>query len=456
MSRMSLKIKLTILYTFFMVIVTCAALLILFSLSSREVLSSVQTKLENRVQKSVEDIDYKEGEFVIDNDFYSVFRDIYLSIYDENMYFMFGKIPHGFDENPGLSDGEMRRITDGGKDWYVYDMSFRIDASNTVYVRGITSVTDAEESFAVTVRFALILFPILVLATAIIGYRITRRALMPVRKMTQTVKEIREDADLSRRIGINGNEKEGDEIRILAETFDSMLDELEKVFEREKQFTSDVSHELRTPVSVILAQCGETLSCGNLAEKDRDAVLLIRRKAEETADLLAQILFFSRADQGRQPISKEWINLGEITEMAVEEQKLLLEASGKDIDIFYDPKPELYAEADETLFIRLIGNLLSNAVRYSRTGGRIDVILKKSGDEIVGEVRDNGIGIRKKDMPKIWERFYRADPSRSEEGSGLGLSMVKWIAETHGGWADAESVFGEGSSFRFGIPVKKK
>lgn len=456
MSRMSLKIKLTILYTFFMVVVTCAALQILFSLSSREVLSSVQTKLENRVQESVDEIDFKDGEFVIDNDFYSVFRDIYLSIYDENMYFMYGKIPFGFNESPELSDGEVRRITDGGKEWYVYDMSFRIDASNTVYVRGITSVTDAEESFAVTIRFALILFPVLVLATAIIGYRITRRALMPVRKMTQTVKEIREDADLSRRIGINGNEKEGDEVRILAETFDSMLDELEKVFEREKQFTSDVSHELRTPVSVILAQCGETLAGRSLTEKDRDAVLLIRRKAEETADLLAQILFFSRADQGRQLISKEWINLGEIAEMAVEEQKLLLEAAGQNINIFYDPKPDLYAEADETLFIRLIGNLLSNAVRYSCPGGRIDVLLQKTGNEIVGEVRDNGIGIRKEDLPKIWERFYRADPSRSEEGSGLGLSMVKWIAEMHGGWVDAESVYGAGSIFRFGIPVKEK
>lgn len=456
MSRLSLKIKLTILYTFFMAVVTGAALLILFSLSSREVLFSVQTKLENRVQQSVDDIDFTDGEFVIDDDFYSVFRDIYLSIYDENMYFMYGKIPFGFNENPELSDGELRRISDGGKDWYVYDLSFRIDAFNTVYVRGITSVTDAEESFAVTIRFALILFPLLILATAFIGYRITRRALMPVRKMTQTVKEIREDADLSRRIGINGNEKEGDEVRILAETFDSMLDELEKVFEREKQFTSDVSHELRTPVSVILAQCGETLASGSLAEKEKEALLLIRKKAGETADLLAQILFFSRADQGRMPISKEWINLGEITEMAVEEQRLLLETAGKDISIFYHYQPDLYAEADETLFIRMIENLLSNAVRYNRPGGRVDVILQKCGDEITGEIKDNGIGIRKEELPKIWERFYRADPSRSEEGSGLGLAMVKWIAEVHGGWADVQSVYGEGSSFRFGIPVKMK
>ena len=159
MKRLSIKLRLTILYSFFMILLTGAALAVLFSLSSREILASVQTRLEQQVQESVDDIRIRNGELRLDSDFYSVARDVYLSLYDENMYFLYGRIPRGFDSQPDISDGEIRRIRDGSLEWYVYDMSFRPSDDRTVYVRGITSVSDAEESFSVTVRFALILFP---------------------------------------------------------------------------------------------------------------------------------------------------------------------------------------------------------------------------------------------------------------------------------------------------------
>ena len=313
MKKISLKLKLTLLYTFFMALLTCAALAILFSLSSREMLSSTQTRLENRVQESVEFIALRNGEIRIDSDFYSVVRDVYLSLYDSDMYFMYGRIPHGFTQQPELADGEIRTIRDGNREWYVYDMSYRLSEDRTVYVRGITSITDAEESFTVTVRFALVLLPLMVLATAVIGYRFTRRTLAPVRQITDTVRQIRADADLSRRIGFEevkrngrpmpddgGRRKKGDEIYILGRTFDEMLEELEEVFRREQQFTSDASHELRTPVSVIMAQCDAMLAEGNsLTEEQRDQIGLIQRKARGMADMISQLLFLSRADQGR-------------------------------------------------------------------------------------------------------------------------------------------------------------
>ena len=175
MKKISLKVKLTLLYTFFMVLLTCAALAILFSLSSREMLSSVQARLTQRVQESIENIDLRGDEVRLDSDFYSVSHDVYLAMYNEGMYFMYGRLPHGFRAQPELSDGEMRTIRDGSREWYVYDMSCRLSDNLTVYVRGVTSVTDAEENFAVTVRLALILLPMMVLATALIGYRFTRR-----------------------------------------------------------------------------------------------------------------------------------------------------------------------------------------------------------------------------------------------------------------------------------------
>ena len=150
MKRISLKLKLTLLYTFFMAILTCAALAILFSLSSRELLSSVQSRLERRVQDSVDALDYDDGELEVDSDFYSVTRDIYLSLYDSDMYFLYGKVPQGFDQQPELEDGVTRTIKEGNDLWYVYDLSFRLAPDYTVYVRGITSVTEAETSFTIT------------------------------------------------------------------------------------------------------------------------------------------------------------------------------------------------------------------------------------------------------------------------------------------------------------------
>lgn len=463
MNRLSLKIKLTLLYTVFMVLATCAVLAILFSLSNREILAGVQSRLERRVQDSSDDITLRDGELRLDSDFYSVTQDVYLSLYDENMYFLYGKVPYGFDEQPEIADGRTRRIPEGNTDWYVYDMSFRLAEDYTVYVRGIMSVTDAEESFNVTVRFAVILFPLMALATALIGYRLTRRTLLPVKQITATVKKIRADADLSRRIGLqDSGKKEGkgknrDEIYELAGTFDDMLEELETVFQREKQFTSDVSHELRTPVSVILAQCSECLADETLTEKQRDQLRLIERKAGDMAGIISQLLFLSRADQGRQPLQREMINVSELTQMTAEEQQLLADAEGNGVQIICRPGTDIMACVDETLFIRLLVNLISNAVSYSRKNGRVEVTLHCEDGELIGTVRDEGIGISSEDLPHIWERFYRADSSRTGQShSGLGLSMVKWIAEAHGGCVEVQSSPGKGSLFIFRFPLDKQ
>lgn len=455
MKRLSIKLRLTVLYSFFMLLVTGAALTVLFSLGSREILASVQMKLEQRVQESVEEIRVRDGQVKPDSDFYSVTGDIYLSLYDESMYFLYGRIPHGFTGEPDISDGELRQIRDGNLEWYVYDISFRMEDGRTVYVRGITSVTDAEESFNVTVRFALILFPGMALITGIIGYRFTRRTLLPVKRITDTVKKIRADADLSQRIGLEpGRGRNRDEIYSMAETFDGMLGELEEAFRREKQFTSDVSHELRTPVSVILALCGACLADESLTEEQRSQILLIQRKAKEMSGMISRLLFLSRADQGRQPLNREQVDLSGLTEMAAEEQQMLAEESGNGVKIECRICKGITAYVDETFYIRMLINLISNAVYYSGEGSTVTVSLDSDGERITGTVADNGIGIAEEDLPHIWERFYRADTSRSGGShSGLGLSMVKWIAEAHGGWVKAESKPGEGSVFTFGMPV---
>ena len=477
MRGVSLKVKLTALYTFFMVLVTCVVLAVLFSLSTREVLSSTQNRLERRVQESTDDIRLRDGEIRVDSDFYSVSGDIYLSLYDENRYLLYGKIPYGFNADPELADGNLRVIQDAEnrQEWYVYDLSFRLDGEHIVYVRGITSITEAEASFAVTVRFALILFPLLIVVTALIGYRFTRRTLLPVRRITETVQKIRADGDLSRRVGMpetgrkgmpeTGNDavtgkfsarrKSRDEIARLAETFDGMLGEMEEAFEREKRFTSDVAHELRTPVAVILAQCGECLRDETLPERQRQELEVIERKAREISDTIGSLLFLTRADQGRQALQREMVNIGELTRLAAAQEEFLAEEREQDVEIVCEMPEELWVFVDETLYIRMISNLISNAVYYGRKKGHVWISLREENGRVVGSVRDDGIGISREDLPHIWERFYRADSARSEGNhSGLGLPLVQWIVEAHGGRIRVRSELGKGSEFTFILPKK--
>lgn len=452
MKRWSLKARLTLFYTTFMLLLTCVTLGILFSMSGREVMASVKKQLENSVQESIEEVEIEDGKLEVDDDFYSGENGIYLSLYDESGYFLYGKVPYGIENTYAFEDGNMREIKENQQKWYLYDALYRLEDGHNVYVRGLTSITDAEESFQITIRFAVILLPIFTLAAAFLGYQFTKKALMPVKKITDTVRQIRSDADLSKRVGLTEEQKESkDEIYHLAQTFDGMLEELETVFQREKQFTSDVSHELRTPVSVMLAQCDACLSEETLTDRQREQIELIEKKAREMAGLISSLLLLSRADEGRQKLNKESVNLSELTQIIAEEQQIL--AAEKQITVSTEISPDIYAEVDESFYIRMLVNLISNAIFYGRDGGFVRISLQKQGEHVRGTVEDNGIGISVHDIGHIWERFYRADASRTDSShSGLGLSMVKWIAEAHGGGVSVESREGEGSRFSFYFP----
>lgn len=450
MKRFSLKLKLTAMYSFFMVLVTCICLAILFSLSGKEILTSAQMHLKERVHESADEIELEDGEFEIDSDFYSLDQDVYLALYDAGGHFLYGKIPAGFGQIPQFRDGTVQAVKSGTEQWYVYDVQYEMESNQEFYIRGVISVTGAQREFLIAVRLAVILMPMIVILTALIGYRLIRRTLLPVRQMTETVQEIQKDGDLSRRIGVSQDTGK-DEFYQLAGTFDGMLESLEQAFLRERQFTSDVSHELRTPVSVILAQCEASLNRTDLSEEQRKEILLIRKKAGEMSQMISQLLLLSRADQGRQQLNKEEINISELTEIIVEEQKML--AQRRKIEVHTEIEPDITGYLDESFYIRMLDNLISNAVSYGKEGGNIKVTLHQIPSGVRGTVEDDGIGISRDDQVHIWERFYRVDASRTgkEDGShsGLGLSMAKWIAQAHGGNVRVESELGKGSCFTF-------
>ena len=450
MKRFSLKLKLTAMYSFFMVLVTCLCLAVLFSLSGNEILTSAQMHLRERVQESADEIELEDGEFEIDSDFYSLDNNVYLALYDTGGNFLYGKVPPGLEQAPQFEDGKIQTVKSGTEQWYVYDVQYEMENGQEFYIRGVVSVTETQKEFLIAVRFAVILLPLTVILTALIGYRLIRRTLLPVRQMTETVQEIQKDGDLSRRIGVS-QETGKDEFYQLAGTFDGMLESLEQAFLRERQFTSDVSHELRTPVSVILAQCEASLNRTDLSEEQRKEILLIRKKAGEMSQMISQLLLLSRADQGWQQLNKEEINISELTEIIVEEHKML--AQRRKIEVHTKIEPNITGYLDESFYIRMLDNLISNAVSYGKEDGNIKVTLHQIPSGVRGTVEDDGIGISRDDQVHIWERFYRVDASRTgkEDGShsGLGLSMAKWIAQAHGGNVRVESELGKGSCFTF-------
>lgn len=450
MKRFSLKLKLTAMYSFFMVLVTCLCLAVLFSLSGNEILTSAQMHLRERVQESADEIELEDGEFEIDSDFYSLDNNVYLALYDTGGDFLYGKVPPGLEQAPQFEDGKIQTVKSGTEQWYVYDVQYEMENGQEFYIRGVVSVTETQKEFLIAVRFAVILLPLTVILTVLIGYRLIRRTLLPVRQMTETVQEIQKDGDLSRRIGVSQDTGK-DEFYQLAGTFDGMLESLEQAFLRERQFTSGVSHELRTPVSVILAQCEASLNRTDLSEEQRKEILLIRKKAGEMSQMISQLLLLSRADQGRQQLNKEEINISELTEIIVEEHKML--AQRRKIEVHTKIEPNITGYLDESFYIRMLDNLISNAVSYGKEGGNIKVTLHQIPSGVRGTVEDDGIGISRDDQVHIWERFYRVDASRTgkEDGShsGLGLSMAKWIAQAHGGNVRVESELGKGSCFTF-------
>lgn len=453
MKRLSLKMKLTILYTALMTTVVCGVLAILLSINNHEILTSVQSRLEEKVAETTEDIEYRNGALEFDSDISELEHGIYISVYASNGTLLYGKIPYAFDNTAIFEDGSIRRILgEDGTQFYLMDMFYQVPGHGTVDIRGVTSITDAEENFVITVRLAIIFLPLLVVLTACMGFYITGRTLRPVGQITDTVRSIQKDKDLSRRINL-GNGK--DEIYRMAATFDDLLESVEKSLKREQQFTSDVAHELRTPISTMLLQCEDLLAQEHLDEETREGVQVLYQKTKHLSQMTSQLLLLSRADQGRAKVEKEMIDFSELTQMAADE--ISVTAQEKHIALQTDIQPEIFMMGDETLLIRMWMNLLHNAVKYGKKNGHIWLSLRKWGNEIQAEIRDDGIGIEEKDLLHIWERFYQADQARTQtDSAGLGLSMVQWIVKEHGGTIQVNSKVGEGTSFYISLPQAKQ
>lgn len=278
------------------------------------------------------------------------------------------------------------------------------------------------------------------LIIAVIGAKLLAwQALKPVRQITMTAKKISE-GDLSKRIeGIDPR----DEVGELADTFNQMIGALDVSFQRERQFTSDASHELRTPMTVIKA-CTEDALCTKDDSIRMENLKMIQKENERMTKMLSQLLMLSRGYEGRYHFQPEELDLYEIAESVSDSMSVM--AASKSIHVHNQIPEGKMIQADQSLLTQLLVNLVENAIKYGKDGGTVWIYVDENDTGLVLCVRDDGIGIGEKDISNIFERFYRADKARNRSGSGLGLSIVKWIAQLHGWNLSAESRLEEGTT----------
>ena len=319
-------------------------------------------------------------------------------------------------------------------DRQVFKIEFTADSSTCkkIYIRAICPAENVKTAFTAIGRSAVYILPLFIIVAAIGAYIISKKTVEPVEKITSSAHDISTGSDLSKRLETN---KAPREISNLAETFNGMLERLHTSFESEKRFTSDASHELRTPLAVIKAECEYALSENADEEERKQALESIEEQTDKMTALVSSLLSVTRAEQGSGRFTLEEANLSELVEEICGKFR-----TTKNIKLTTEIDNDIIISLNNTLITQLLENLLSNADKYGRENGFIKVKLYSEKDKTVLSVRDNGIGISEEDLPKIWNRFYRADASRSEtEGFGLGLALVKKIAEIHSAECVAES-----------------
>jgi heavy metal sensor kinase len=361
--------------------------------------------------------------------------------------------------SPGTDPAQARRPGARGPNPFYSELhgeQFRVlhtpvEANGKIYEIEVSVYT---EDFDLAIdRFRRLLYlgvPVFLTFAALCGYWMSRRALAPVDEITQTARSIGATS-LSNRLAVP---RTGDELERLACTLNEMLGRLETSFRRITRFTADASHELRTPISVMRTNAEITLRKPRSESEYQAALSQILTESERVSVLIEQLLDLARADAGPVAFPMVRTNLSEAMDKAYQKASVLAQAKQLNTSKRLPADP-VWIQGDPAALERLFLIFLDNAVKFTAPGGRIEMHLTAGNGTAQAEIVDTGIGIGSEDLPFIFERFYQADRSRSREngGSGLGLSIGRWIAQTLGGDIAVESELAKGTSFQIRFPL---
>ncbi|RKS85749.1 signal transduction histidine kinase [Orbus hercynius] len=372
-------------------------------------------------------------------------RDVYFAFFNNQDEVKTGQYENWMLKLPKDLE-QIRTIEHNDLYWFIYDYPVNKDGKQIGWVRTTIDTTSTFQALtAMREQGILSIIPCLLLA-ALGGFLITRWALKPIKNIAKAAKEIGA-GDLSKRIKLDAAK---DEIGELLTEFNHMADNLQNVIEREKQFSADASHEMRTPIAVIITNAEYAIESQNLATCTQTLALIIN-KSRHMQQMLSQLMILARGNEQAQAMEIETLDISSVITDIAEERSP--KAEEKQITIHVESESDIIVNGDLMLLSRMITNLIDNGVQYGKEGGYINIDLYKEGKHAVILVVDNGIGIAASDLPFIFDRFYRADKSRSQSGSGLGLSFVDFIIKLHKGHITVDSHLGKGTCFRIELPL---
>ena len=368
-------------------------------------------------------------------------------------------------QNSGMIDLTISQNHSHG--WWAWDSTYRVLMTPVLNqnVRVAILLVGLQRQYPIPLLVIWLFHGTLALLVAAIGgYWLAGKALRPVKMITRTANEIGA-TDLRRRLNLQRRDEFGE----LAATFDHMLARLEAAFKRQAQFTADASHELRTPLTIVDLDINRALTQLEQPEEYRQVLEQIQAENEQMTATVNSLLLLARADTGQMTLDRQEVDLSDIALASVE--RLLPLARQSQVTLATGDLPEVLVRGDPQYLGQMMTNLIENGIKYSSGIGKrvyIELACEQESRGVV-RVQDDGPGISNDHLPYLFERFYRVDKARSRRqkgpaqsgkagreepgGSGLGLSIVQWIVQAHGGEIRVESNIGAGTLFEVRLPL---
>jgi heavy metal sensor kinase len=289
----------------------------------------------------------------------------------------------------------------------------------------------------------------LILVAAVVGWFMARRAVSGVEAVTRTAQKI-SGGTLEERVPVKAR---GDEIDLLANTFNQMLDRIQTLLTEIKEMSDNIAHDLRSPITRIRGTAEVTLTTAKSLNDYESMAASTIEECDRLLDMINTMLMISKTETGVNRLVREKIDLTRLVQGAYDLFLPLAEDKGLTLSC-HTPKPS-FIVGDHRMIQRMLSNLLDNAIKYTPSGGSVTVSATDDNTHIIVSIKDTGMGISSNDLPRVFERFYRCDQSRSEPGIGLGLSLARAIARAHGGDITATSTPSQGSTFIVKLPALK-
>lgn len=287
------------------------------------------------------------------------------------------------------------------------------------------------------------------LGLAIVGAMlITRRALRPVTALAEATRKIVESGDLALRVPTRHAK---DELEQLTELFNRVLAKNEALVGAMRESLDNVAHDLRTPLTRLRAGAELALREPAVEGQEREALVEVIEESDRVLSMLTTLTDIIEAEAGAMRLDKHPEDLGQLAREAVELYEFV--AKEKGVTVVTHLAAQLRIVADGRRISQACANLIDNAIKYTASGGRVEVSGLVDGNQAILRVADSGVGIAREDLGRVWQRLFRADPSRGERGLGLGLSLVKAVVEAHDGLVSVESTLGTGSTFEMRLPL---